>query len=111
MTDTPTLTQTIGQAERALQAVLSKLLAGTATTFPQWAMLSTIARGGSAVPYAQLLRQIASALKLDEPAVTATLDELTARDFVTTTAGDAATVSLAPHGEAHSTTCARASSA
>jgi DNA-binding MarR family transcriptional regulator len=101
MTDTPTLTQSIGQAERALQAVLNKLLVGTATTFPQWAMLSTIARGGAAVPHAQLLRQVASALKIDEPTVAATLDGLTARGFVTTSTDDPASVRMTATGEAH----------
>jgi DNA-binding MarR family transcriptional regulator len=58
-----------------------------------------LARGGSAVQHQQLVRQVEAALKLDEPTVLATLDELTTLGLITpprqaarvelTTAGDA----------------------
>ncbi len=99
MTSTPTLTQSIGQAENALRAVLDRLLAETGTTFVQWVTLNMLARGGSSVQQEQLVRQISAALKLDEPTVLATLDELTTLGLITppgeaarvepTTAGDA----------------------
>jgi len=100
VTSTPTLTQSIGQAENALRAVLDRLLAETGTTFVQWVTLNMLARGGSAVQQQQLVRQIEAALKLEEPTVLATLGELTALGLVTTPPGDGARVELTTAGDA-----------
>ena len=100
MASTPTLTQSIGQAENALRAVLDSLLAETGNTFVQWVTLNMLARGGSAVPQEQLLRQIEGALKLDQPTVLATLGELTTLALVTTPPGDGARAELTTAGEA-----------
>jgi DNA-binding MarR family transcriptional regulator len=99
VTSTPTLTQSIGQAENALRAVLDRLLAESATTFVQWVTLTMLARGGSAVQHQQLVRQVETALKLEEPTVLATLDELTTLGLITPP-GEAARVALTTAGEA-----------
>ncbi len=99
MTDTPPLTQSIGQAENALRAVLDRLLAETETTYVQWVTLNMLARGGSAVQQEQMVRQISGALKLDEPTVLATLGELTTLGLITSP-GDPARVELTTAGDA-----------
>jgi DNA-binding MarR family transcriptional regulator len=100
MTGTPTLTQSIGQAENALRAVLDSLLAETGITFVQWVALNLIARGGSAVQQEQLVGQISGALKLDQPTVPATLGELTTLGLITTPPGDPARIELTTAGDA-----------
>ena len=100
MTDIPTLTQSIGQAESALQAVLNRLLTETGTTFAQWVTLNMIARSGPAMQQEQLVSQISGALKLNEPTVLATLGELTALGLVTTPLGNPACVELTMAGDA-----------
>jgi DNA-binding MarR family transcriptional regulator len=99
VTSTPPLTQSIGQAENALRAVLDRLLAETGTTFVQWVTLNMIARSGSAVQHEQLVRQIEAALKLEEPTVLATLGELSALGLLTPP-GEAARVELTTVGDA-----------
>ncbi len=100
MTGIPPLTQSIGQAENALRAVLDSLLARTGTTFVQWVTLNMLARSGTAVPQDQLLRQISGALKLDVPAVLTTLGELATLGLVSTPPGDPARIELTALGDA-----------
>lgn len=100
MSNTPTLTQSIGQAENALRAILDQQLAATRTTYAQWVTLSVIARSGPAVPHDQLIQRVAGALKLDAPTVTATLGELIAQGLVTTSTGDGPIVSFTANGDA-----------
>ena len=99
MTGTPPLTQSIGQAENALRAVLDSLLGKTGITYVQWVTLNMLVRGGSAVQQDQLVRQISSALKLDMPTVLATLGELAALELVATPPGDPARVELTTLGD------------
>jgi len=99
VTSTPPLTQSIGQAEKALRAVLDRLLAETGTTFVQWVTLNMLARSGSAVQHQQLVRQVEAALKLDEPTVLATLGELSALGLITPP-GEAARIELTTAGDA-----------
>jgi DNA-binding MarR family transcriptional regulator len=94
-----TLTQSIGQAENALRAILESILAQTKITFVQWVMLNMISRGESGVPQEQLIRQIAGALKLDEQPIRAALGGLTARSLVAGHSRDRARVALTAAGE------------
>jgi len=100
MSNTPTLTHSIGQAENALRAILDHQLAATQLTYAQWVTLSVIARNGSAVPHDQLIQRVSGVLKLGAPTVTATLGELIARGLVTTSAGGGPIVSFTANGDA-----------
>lgn len=101
MTATPTLPQSIGQAESALRALLGSVLTKARTTFLQWVTLSLIARGASAVLQKDLVRQVAGARKVDEATVVATLDELIALGFIVVQPGDPTRIELTAAGNAH----------
>jgi DNA-binding MarR family transcriptional regulator len=94
-----TLTQSIGQAENALRAILDRILAQTRITFVQWVMLNMISRGESGVAREQLVRQIAGALKLDEQPILAALGGLTTRTLITGQSGETGRVALTAAGE------------
>ncbi|HZV48788.1 MAG TPA: MarR family transcriptional regulator [Candidatus Dormibacteraeota bacterium] len=77
MTTAPTLTgQDIGQAEKATRAVLDTLLARTATTFHRWVALNLTATGGGRVERGAVVRRMAFALKIEQAAASAAVDEL-----------------------------------
>lgn len=80
MSDYPALTpRVIGETEKALNAFLGRLLAGTGVTEPQWVILSVaVAGGGSITP-----QQAAFALKLTEPQAQDQLGQLTAAGYLT----------------------------
>jgi DNA-binding MarR family transcriptional regulator len=94
MAATPTLPQSIGQAETALRALLDSVLTKSGTTFLQWVTLSLIARNGSGVLQKDLVRQVAVARKVDEPTVLATLDELIGLGFIIAQPDDSARIEL-----------------
>jgi len=99
MTTTPTLTgQDIGRAERATRAVLDRLLAKTGTTFHQWVTLRLLAANGGVLQRALLTRRMTESLRIAEPAVLATRDELVTRGFVTATPPESKRVELTPAG-------------
>jgi DNA-binding MarR family transcriptional regulator len=100
MTDTPTLNgQDIGQAERATRAVLDALLAETSTSFQSWVTLNVLATSGSVLEQDQLVQRITSGLKVGEPSVRATLDELTAAGLITQAADAHSGVELTAAGQ------------
>jgi DNA-binding MarR family transcriptional regulator len=75
-------TQVIGQAESALGAILSPLLARAGTTFDQWLVLTVTAASGSAVDRDQLIARIATARKIDARQVETALAELAGAGLV-----------------------------
>jgi DNA-binding MarR family transcriptional regulator len=75
-------TQVIGQAESALGAILSPLLARTGTTFNQWLVLTVTAASGSAIDRDQLIARITGARKIDAHQVETALFELAADGLV-----------------------------
>ena len=88
MTDAPTLTgRDIGLAERATRAVLDTLLAQNATTFEQWVVLNLAGGDGGSVARNTLVQRIAFALKIDEPAASAAVDQVVYAGFATTSGG------------------------
>jgi DNA-binding MarR family transcriptional regulator len=73
----PTLTgRDLGQAERATRAVLDRLLAQSGLAFLQWVALGLLEDAGPDLERDGLVRQMAGALKIDEPPVLAAVDEL-----------------------------------
>jgi hypothetical protein len=55
----------IGQAEKTMNAILDRLLAGTGLTEPQWVILTLAVTGGTA-ERDQFTRTVAGALKISE---------------------------------------------
>jgi hypothetical protein len=61
----PTLsTRVIGQAEKTLNAILDRQLAGTGLTEPQWVILTLAVTSGGPVDRDQFTRMVADALKI-----------------------------------------------
>ncbi|GGM80302.1 hypothetical protein ACFFX1_33945 [Dactylosporangium sucinum] len=81
-------TAVIGQTEKALNAILDRLLAGRSLTEPQWVALTLTVMGGDA-------RRIAGALKVDEAAARQRLAELAEGGLVRLDAAGAATATEA----------------
>jgi hypothetical protein len=78
MPTAPTLNgQVIGQAEHATRAVLDRLLDRTGGTFHQWVALNLTAASGGVIERDELVRRMTGGLKIDDPAVLATVAELT----------------------------------
>lgn len=78
----PFSTQVIGQAEKTLNAILGRLLAGTGLTEPQWVTLTLTAASGGAVDRDQLAGRIAGALKVPEADAQARITELAAAQLL-----------------------------
>jgi hypothetical protein len=99
MTTYPTLTpQVIGQAEKTLNAILDRLLAGTGLTETQWITLTLTARGAGSAGRDQLVTQVSHGLKVDEAQARAHVAELAAAQLVQD-AGDGSPVRLTAAGE------------
>lgn len=101
MARTPPLTQTIGQAENALGAILRRVLAEASTPIAstaQWVTLNMIARNGSSASREQLVHQVATALKLDPHTVLVTIDELLSSSLAAPASDDPARLVLAAAG-------------
>lgn len=73
--------QITGKAERALGAVLDRLLAKTGTSFTQWTVLAITAAGGSTTGRDHLVSAIADG-RIPESAVLTAIAELTAAQLL-----------------------------
>jgi DNA-binding MarR family transcriptional regulator len=74
MSSSPTFTpQLLGQTEKALNAILDRLLAGTGVSEPQWIALSLAVTSGQ-----QLLARVSEGLRVDEAVARAHVRELVA---------------------------------
>jgi hypothetical protein len=71
-------TQVIGQAEKTLNAILNRELAGTGLTEPQWVTLTLTAASGGTLDRDQLAGRVAGALKVGEPDAAALVTALAA---------------------------------
>jgi hypothetical protein len=74
--------QIIGQAEKTLNAILYRLLAGPGLTEAQWITLTLTAASGGAADRGQLVSQVAHGLKVSKAQARARLAELAATDLV-----------------------------
>jgi hypothetical protein len=67
MSTYPTLSpRVIGQAEKTMNAILDRQLAGTGLTEPQWVILTLAITGGGAAEPDTFTRMVAHALKISE---------------------------------------------
>jgi DNA-binding MarR family transcriptional regulator len=96
----PTLsTQVIGQAEKTLNAILDRQLAGTGLTESQWVTLTLTAASGGTVDRDQLIGRVAGALKVSEAAAQARVTELAAAQLLQPPDGEGAPVKLTDAGQ------------
>ena len=92
--------QVIGQAEKALNAILDRLLAGTGLTEPQWVTLTLTAASGGTTGRDQLVGRVAGALKVSQEAAQEHITELTAVQLLhDAPAGDGSPVQLTEAGQ------------
>jgi DNA-binding MarR family transcriptional regulator len=100
-TTTTTLNpQVIGQAERALGALMDRVLAATGGTFHQWVALTLTTAAGGTIDRDQLLSRMTGALKVDHATAQAVIAELTAAQLLEDQPGEAARVRLTDTGQA-----------
>jgi DNA-binding MarR family transcriptional regulator len=101
MATTTTLNpQVIGQAERALGALMDRVLAATGGTFHQWVALTLTTAAGGTIDRDQLLSRMTGALKVDQATALAAVAELTAGQLLADRPGEGARVGLTEAGQA-----------
>jgi hypothetical protein len=101
MATTPTLnSQVIGQTERALGALMHRVLATTGGTFHQWVALTLTTAAGGTIDRDQLLSRMTGALKIDDATALAAIAELTATKLLEDRPGQGARVGLTDTGQA-----------
>src|SRR5262249_12120648 len=82
----------IGQAEKTLNAILGRQLAGTGLTEPQWVILTLAVTSGGTAGRDQFTRTVAGALKISETEARARIaDMVTAQQLQITGAAPAVT--------------------
>ena len=94
----PFSTQVIGQAEKTLNAILQRQLAGTGLTEPQWITLTLTAASGGSIDRGQLAGRVGGALKVSEPDAQARIRELAAAQLLEAPADEESPVRLTDAG-------------
>lgn len=89
-------TQLIGQTEKALNAILARLLAGTGVDEPEWVVLN-VTGGSEPVPYVDLATRATAVLKVPNDVAAQTIDQLVSRGLLALHRGR---VGLTAQGEA-----------
>jgi DNA-binding MarR family transcriptional regulator len=95
----PFSTQVIGQAEKTLNAILQRELAGTGLTEPQWITLTLTAASGGSIDQGQLAARVAGALKVSEADAQARITELAAARLLQAPADEGSPVLLTEAGQ------------
>ena len=89
-------TRVIGQAEKTLNAILGRELAGTGLTEPQWVILTLAVTGGGAADRDRFTSMVADTLKISEAEAKARVaDMVTAQQLTITVVPDSGTDQLA----------------
>ena len=87
----PTLsTRVIGQAEKTLNAILGRELAGTGLTEPEWVILTLAATSGGPADRDQFTHMVAGALKISEADAQAHIADMVAAQWLQITGAGAA---------------------
>jgi DNA-binding MarR family transcriptional regulator len=84
--NTAPLEQLIGQTEKAMNAILDRLLAG-AVTEPQWVTLVLTARSAGSADRGHFSGRVAQALQVDQATAADHIGQLAAKGLVSTAAG------------------------
>jgi len=96
MSTYPTLSpRVIGQAEKTLNVILGRQLAGTGLTEPQWVILTLAVTSGGTHGDDAFTRMVADALKISETRARALIGDLATAGRVLTVITDRANAELA----------------
>lgn len=99
MSTEPALTpQIIGQAEKTMNAILFRLLAGPGLTEAQWITLTLTAAGGESLSRGELVAQVAHSLKTGEAQAREVLASLATAELVADPGDDSGPVRFTPAG-------------
>jgi hypothetical protein len=90
--------QVLGQAEKTLNAILDRLLAGTGLNEAHWITLTLAVASGGTVPGDELTGRVAGALKVSEAEARARVTELAGRQLLQDGGGDGAPVQVSDAG-------------
>jgi DNA-binding MarR family transcriptional regulator len=83
MSTSPTFSpQVIGQTEKAMNAILDRLLVGTDLTEPQWVTLTVTANSGPTVNREQLIGRLVGAVKVTEAQAQTLVTELATKGLL-----------------------------
>ena len=100
MATSPTLSpQIIGQAERALGALMNRVLATTGGTFPQWVALTIINGADAGIDRERLIDRLAESLQLDAWAASAVVTELIESELLESRPGPEQRLRLTDRGQ------------
>jgi hypothetical protein len=100
VTTTPTFdARLLGQTEKAANAILDRLLAGTGVTEPQWVALSLIATSEEPLDRSGLAERVAGALKHGEADARARVSELVDGRLIDSPDDPGAPVTLTGEGQ------------
>ena len=100
MSTTPTFdARLLGQTEKAANAILDRLLAGTGVTEPQWIVLSLIATSQEPLDRRGLSERVAGALKQGEGAARARVSELVDAQLIDSADDPGSPVTLTGEGQ------------
>jgi DNA-binding MarR family transcriptional regulator len=95
---TPPFAQLIGQTEKAMNAILDRLLAG-AVSEPQWVTLILIAGSGGSATRDEFTGRVAHALKADQQTAASHIGQLAANGLVLTASEAGSAVTLTEAGQ------------
>jgi hypothetical protein len=93
-------TQLIGQVEKALGAILERLLAGSGVTEPEWVALSVLSAGDDSADEESAVQRTAAALKVDRETARSCLDRLEAHGLLGPAEGAQGTFAVTSSGRA-----------
>jgi hypothetical protein len=92
----------IGQAEKTLNAILGRLLAGTGLTEPQWVILTLAVTDGGTAGREEFTRMVAGALKISETEARARVGDMVAAQQLQVTSDARAVTVTGPARQLHS---------
>ena len=95
-------TRVIGQAEKTLNAILGRELAGTGLTEPQWVILTLAVSGGGAADRDRFTSMVADALKISEADARARIAEMVDAQWLQVTGAEPAVTVTAAARRLHS---------
>jgi predicted transcriptional regulator len=99
MSTPPTFSpQVIGQTEKAMNAILDRLLVGTELTEPEWVTLTVTANSGPTVDREQLIDRLVGAVKVSQARARALATELVTKGLLQAAGRDDSELELTANG-------------
>jgi hypothetical protein len=99
MSTTPTFSpQVIGQTEKAMNAILDRLLVGTELNEPEWVTLTVTANSGPTVDREQLIDRLVGAVKVSQARARALVTELITKGLLQAAGRDGSELELTANG-------------